>query len=205
MHYLARIGAPFLTLLLVVAIAATALADVQTLRSDDTAYITDLEARGFGNGDLHLEALTEVEGSQSRCFLEAEAATWWPQLVDAAAADGVQIEAGWCYRDITSQRSTYIRNCGSLSAPQGACSMATATPGKSNHGWGRAVDVTSGGRQIGCRSEAFGWLSEHGDEYGWVSPFWATCGGDTPEPWHWEWGGIEILRPPVFPMDMRPI
>ena len=196
---------PVVALALALAGAGVARADVQVLRSADIAYLDDLAGAGYESGRLPDEVLVEVDGSQSRCFLEEEAAVWWRQLIDAADADGVSIEAGWCYRDLGSQRSTYVRNCGSLGAPQSSCRVATATPGKSNHGWGRAVDVTSGGRQLGCRSEAFSWLADHGAEYGWVLPFWAACGGDTPEPWHWEWGGIEIIASPVFPIGMRPI
>ncbi len=194
--------------LLVVALAlagtGVARADLEVLRSDDAAYVDDLVTFGYDNGRLPDVLLVDVEGSQGECLLEAEASRWWLQLVDAAAADGVQIEAAYCYRSLASQRQTYVRNCGSLHAPQSACNKATATPGRSNHGWGRAIDVTSNGVQLSCRSEAFGWLAEHGADYGWVLPFWAVCGGDSPEPWHWEWGGIEIIEPPVFPIGMQP-
>ncbi|NOY56225.1 MAG: hypothetical protein GXP34_09595 [Actinobacteria bacterium] len=203
MRHLRRLVAPTLVLLFVLGVSAGAAADVQILRSDDAAYVTDLEGQGLANGRLPDEALVEVDGSQSLCLLEADAASRWLQLVADAAADGVQIEAAWCYRSLASQRQTYIRNCGSLHAPPSACNKATATPGRSNHGWGRAIDVTSNGRQVNCRSEAFRWLTEHGAEHGWVLPFWAVCGGDTPEPWHWEWGGID--EPPVFPVGMRPV
>lgn len=204
MQHLWRFVAPVTALVLVLGVSTSASADVLKLRSSDAAYTADLVDQGFANGRLPDEALVDVVGSQGRCLIEREAAEWWLQLVDAAAADGVQIEAAWCYRSLASQRQTYIRNCGSLHAPQSACNKATATPGRSNHGWGRAIDVTSNGVQLSCRSEAFRWLGDHGAEYGWVLPFWAGCGGDTPEPWHWEWGDIEILKPPVFPLGMRP-
>lgn len=59
----------------------------------------------------------------------------------------------------------------------------TATPGKSNHGWGLAVDMCPDS-YAGDRWE---WLTENGPEYGWDNPQWARKGGGGPyEPWHWE-------------------
>jgi zinc D-Ala-D-Ala carboxypeptidase len=60
-----------------------------------------------------------------------------------------------------------------------------AAPGRSNHGWGLAVDL--------CNVEtdnpaAFAWLRENGPTYGWDNPQWARRGGVGPyEPWHWEY------------------
>lgn len=59
-----------------------------------------------------------------------------------------------------------------------------AVPGRSNHGWGLAVDF--------CSNETSGpgwtWLKENGAIYGWANPAWALSGGSGPhEPWHWEY------------------
>jgi zinc D-Ala-D-Ala carboxypeptidase len=60
-----------------------------------------------------------------------------------------------------------------------------ATPGRSNHGWGLAVDL--------CSTEidnptVLAWLRENGPTYGWDNPEWARRGGSGPyEPWHWEY------------------
>ncbi|WP_249382850.1 D-alanyl-D-alanine carboxypeptidase family protein [Actinotalea sp. K2] len=60
-----------------------------------------------------------------------------------------------------------------------------ATPGRSNHGWGLAVDL--------CGSEhrttaTWNWLNENAPVYGWDNPNWARRGGSGPyEPWHWEY------------------
>ncbi|MFI8525291.1 M15 family metallopeptidase [Promicromonospora sukumoe] len=59
----------------------------------------------------------------------------------------------------------------------------TATPGKSNHGWGVAVDICADG----YAGERFDWLKANGPQYGWDNPGWAQAGGVGPyEPWHWE-------------------
>ncbi|MCR6689422.1 MAG: M15 family metallopeptidase [Cellulomonas sp.] len=59
-----------------------------------------------------------------------------------------------------------------------------AQPGKSNHGWGLAVDfcssMTSGSR--------WDWLQANAATYGFENPDWAQPGGSGPyERWHWEY------------------
>ncbi|NND03918.1 MAG: hypothetical protein HKN91_14145 [Acidimicrobiia bacterium] len=83
------------------------------------------------------------------------------------------------------------------------CRVPTATPGNSNHGWGRAVDLTADGALLTCESDAFVWLAANASRYGWVHPDWAACGADKEEAWHWEWGGTRndgptLSRPGQF-------
>jgi len=59
-----------------------------------------------------------------------------------------------------------------------------ALPGRSNHGWGLAVDL--------CPTETSGrsydWIKENAAIYGWENPAWALPGGSGPyEVWHWEY------------------
>jgi zinc D-Ala-D-Ala carboxypeptidase len=59
-----------------------------------------------------------------------------------------------------------------------------AVPGKSNHGWGLAIDLCPGD----TRGEAWDWISENSSVYGWENPAWAQRSGSGPyEPWHWEY------------------
>jgi D-alanyl-D-alanine carboxypeptidase len=59
-----------------------------------------------------------------------------------------------------------------------------AVPGRSNHGWGLAIDLCS----TDTRGEVFDWIKENGGVYGWENPAWALSGGSCPhEPWHWEY------------------
>ncbi|GAB2489797.1 hypothetical protein GCM10027063_33860 [Promicromonospora xylanilytica] len=59
----------------------------------------------------------------------------------------------------------------------------TATPGRSNHGWGLAVDICADS----YAGERWDWLKAHAPEHGWDNPQWAQSGGSGPyEPWHWE-------------------
>lgn len=59
-----------------------------------------------------------------------------------------------------------------------------ATPGKSNHGWGLAVDLGGGINSFG--SVQHEWMRANGPHFGWIHPAWARSSGSLPEPWHWE-------------------
>lgn len=70
-----------------------------------------------------------------------------------------------------------------------------ATPGRSIHGWGRAMDigVVEDGKQraITYDSPTYQWMLNNAPKYGWVNPPWAVQGGSSkPEPWHWEYVGL---------------
>ncbi|MCP5118844.1 MAG: hypothetical protein GY953_49155 [bacterium] len=180
------------------------------------ALSEDLEAAGRNNGRLPAEILVEIESS-SGCLLEHEAAEHWIALEEHAAADGIDLVARWCYRNLSTQRRTYDRNCpltplvpaepgqdgagdDSEAAPVRLvrkCRVATAKPGNSNHGWGRAIDVKQGGRLLSCQSPSFQWLLENAHLYGWVHPDWAGCGEPKEEPWHWEWAGAPPADEPL--------
>ena len=58
-----------------------------------------------------------------------------------------------------------------------------ATPGKSNHGWGLAVDFCS----VLTSGERWTWLNANAPTFGWENPSWALPTGSGPhEKWHWE-------------------
>ncbi|HEX8348832.1 MAG TPA: M15 family metallopeptidase, partial [Hymenobacter sp.] len=80
-----------------------------------------------------------------------------------------------------------------------------AKPGKSEHGWGLALDLNGGIQNNGTRQND--WMREHGPKYGWENPPWAQPNADGPlEPWHWEFvGGIRLPKPnTVAPAKPRP-
>lgn len=62
-----------------------------------------------------------------------------------------------------------------------------ATPGRSQHGWGLAVDLCGGVQGFG--SEAQLWMQVNAPQYGWIHPGWARQAGSQPEAWHWEYVG----------------
>lgn len=62
-----------------------------------------------------------------------------------------------------------------------------ATPGRSQHGWGLAVDLCGGAEQFGTEADV--WLRLNAGTFGWFHPSWADPGGSKPEAWHWEYAG----------------
>lgn len=62
-----------------------------------------------------------------------------------------------------------------------------ATPGTSNHGWGKAIDFGGGINSFGTAEHQ--WMKNNAGKYGWFHPGWAQQGGSLPEAWHWEWAG----------------
>lgn len=205
--------------------------DVETIDPDflvrapvsQEAYSWDLSNRGLRNGQLPSSVMMSLGG----CELERDAAYTMSQMIEAAAADGVTISPAWCYRSLSEQRSTYASNCplvettipvmdpvtglpviGEDGAPlvevlpaERECSVPTATPSRSNHGWGRAVDFAVRGRSMGCGDVAFRWLQANAADFGWIHPDWAQCNRATREPWHWEYGGLQLLP---FPSLLAP-
>lgn len=64
-----------------------------------------------------------------------------------------------------------------------------ASPGRSNHGWGIAVDLGGFGGVGQFDSPRYLWMREHAPAYGWSHPTAMQPGGSAPEePWHWEFG-----------------
>lgn len=180
----------------------------------DSALTKDLVQKGYRNGNMPDVRLMEVES----CLLERDAAYTLSLLLEEARSDGIYIYAGECYRSLGAQSSAYDRRCPiveeeitTLDPETGkekvvevkrnrSCSgPPIARPGRSNHGWGRAVDFSNGRRVLACGDAAFAWLQQNGARYGWVHPGWARCGRSTQEPWHWEWGGVsnELPFPPA--------
>lgn len=196
-------------------IATTALPPVWSQANyqpiSDEAYTQDLELAGIRNGFMPDTRLMDV----SNCTLDRDAAYTLALMLESAAVDGVGLDPGDCYRTFDQQQAAYEARCPFVSQDITVFDPATgestlvgrtserecsgppiAEAGKSNHGWGRAVDFTSNGRStIDCNDRAFTWLNANAAKFGWVHPGWATCGRSTSEPWHWEWGGVQAALP----------
>ena len=121
------------------------------------------ELVAFGNGRIPPSALSEIGvGSHA---LHAPAATAFRRMSVAAKAAGIEIGVTDSYRSYDSQVDLARRK--GLYSEGGLA----ATPGRSNHGWGLALDLD-------LDPAAQSWMREHGPEFGFVE--------DTPrEPWHW--------------------
>lgn len=169
------------------------------------AYTLDLELDGYRNGQMDPDRMMTVSG----CTLERDAAYLYSLLLDAARADGINLYAEDCYRSYKVQAAAYERRCPVVETPiytfdsetgekvqsgtkkERECSGPPVAPaGRSNHGWGRAVDFATSSRVLSCYDEEFHWLKLNAHRFGWVHPGWAACGKSSQEPWHWEYAGV---------------
>ncbi len=92
------------------------------------------------------------------------------------AATGAPLCVTDSYRSYPAQVDVFKRKPG-----------LAATPGRSQHGWGLAVDLCGGVERFG--SEAHVWMQLNAPRYGWIHPGWAGASGSRPEAWHWEYVG----------------
>jgi LAS superfamily LD-carboxypeptidase LdcB len=77
-----------------------------------------------------------------------------------------------------------------------------ATPGRSNHGWGVAIDMwwgvkTAMHKDVEARKSAFKhpvykWFLENGWRYGWYNPVALRDNNRTDEWWHWEYSSQKV-------------
>jgi zinc D-Ala-D-Ala carboxypeptidase len=148
-------------------------------RTSLTASGCDIMTMPSGsNGNLSQDGLCELWGTGKYVRADAaDALTALNEAYKAAWGENMLITDG--YRTLASQVSL-----------KGSKGGLAATPGKSEHGWGLAVDLNSATYSAPAK---FSWLKENGPKYGWDNPAWARPGGSGAyEPWHWEFTeGVE--------------
>jgi len=135
---------------------------------------------GYANGKVPLTAMKYAAGIG---YGHPAAVNSLVLLIEAAKSAGYDLR-GSCYRSLESQIEGAKK------------SKAFATPGRSNHGWGLAIDFTAltKGNQAAFASPEYAWLKSNAWRYGWGHPSWAQDGGSKPEPWHWEFFAFENFR-----------
>lgn len=118
----------------------------------------------YGNGRIPTSRLTPIGIGGHRLYAPAAAA--FSRLRAEAARAGVRIGVTDSYRSYAQQvdlaRRKGLYSNGGLAA----------TPGRSNHGWGMALDLD-------VRGAALGWLRRNARRFGFVEAV-------PREPWHWE-------------------
>ena len=121
------------------------------------------ELAAYGNGQIPTEALSPVGQGDHRLWAPASEA--FRDMQAAAARDGVTIRVTDSYRSFDRQVE--------LAERKGLYSQGglAARPGTSNHGWGRSLDVDTGGGTAD-------WLRTNAARFG----FHEDVAG---EPWHW--------------------
>lgn len=130
-----------------------------------------------GSGRLDPSTLCQVPWSRTpNTLLRCDAVAELAQLDAAFYArwgEHLAIDGAGAYRDFEAQ----VR----LKAQK---PVLAAEPGKSNHGWGLAADISNLG---GEGTPTHRWLRDHAPTYGWDHPTWARSAGSKPEAWHWEY------------------
>jgi len=145
------------------------------------------------NGEIDLKLLSKIEGftiyrKPKTIYLEENAARAWNKLNKAVIAKfgkGLDISGdSQHYRTFDAQNRLFVK----YGAPR------AAKPGRSNHGWGLACDLTNFGGKITYTSELYKWLLTEAPKYDIDNPSWARQGSNNPEPWHWEYLGKSIYN-----------
>lgn len=125
------------------------------------------------NGLLDPASLCPLDDQPGHALTPAAAAAFNAMNAAHKAERGTPLCVGDSYRSYAAQVAVYA-----------AKPALAAVPGRSNHGWGLAVD-------LGCGVQSFGspeheWMRANAGRFGWFHPQWAQAGGSRPEPWHWE-------------------
>ena len=114
--------------------------------------------------------------------VNAQVAEQVSAMINAAAADGVNLRIGNSYRSVTNQIELRRQNCGNsyyaiYQMPAGNCRPPTGQPGQSQHQLGLAIDFAACSRGSAC----FGWLSRNASRFGYYNL--------PAESWHWSTTG----------------
>lgn len=124
----------------------------------------------FGNGQLPESALEPIGIGNHR--LHATAARAFRHWREVASGAGIDLTCTDSYRTLAQQQQLKQQK------PQWS-----ATPGRSVHGWGFAVDVSIGMPPQGFGQSVYSWLKQNGPPNGWF------LGRPKDEPWHWVYRG----------------
>jgi D-alanyl-D-alanine carboxypeptidase len=130
----------------------------------------------YPNGHIPASALCPLYGDPSQSLRPTAAAAFNALSLAYQRDTGTPICITDSYRSFAEQLM--------VKAERGAWA---ATPGTSEHGMGRAVDLCGGIQDFG--SPAHLWMKQNAPLYGWFHPDWAEPTGALPEPWHWEYAG----------------
>ncbi|MBB2924052.1 M15 family metallopeptidase [Cellulomonas cellasea] len=148
----------------------------------------------YPNGAIPPHTLCRL-ASDARALLRCDAAAAFDRLAAAYERDlGEPLRVTDSYRTLAAQVAVKAAKPG-----------LAATPGRSNHGRGVAVDLAGFGGVGQFDRPGYLWMKAHAAEHGWFHPHWAGPGGVGPaEPWHWEYGGapggvFAALRPSRAP------
>ena len=116
-----------------------------------------------------------IQSDNGRIRLYVKASIALDRLILAAEQANIPVKINSAYRTFTDQQRVYSTNC-----PGGVCNILTATPGRSNHGFGVAVDfATPQLKRIKSGDKLYNWLTANGAKFGFKRI--------ASETWHWEY------------------
>ncbi|SDO94952.1 D-alanyl-D-alanine carboxypeptidase [Pedococcus dokdonensis] len=130
----------------------------------------------YPNGKIPVAGLCPLVGAAGQSLRPGAAAAFNAMSIAYEKDTGSPICVTDSYRSYAEQVS--------VKAEKGKWA---ATPGKSEHGMGRAVDLCGGINNFGTPAHL--WMKQNAPLYGWFHPDWAEPYGSLPEPWHWEFAG----------------
>jgi zinc D-Ala-D-Ala carboxypeptidase len=127
----------------------------------------------YANGQLPASALCPLYAAPGQS-LRRDAAIAFNTMSNAYQKDtGSALCVADGYRSYSEQVSIKLERPG-----------LAATPGRSQHGLGLAVDLCGGVQDFSAPAHL--WMQQNAPLYGWFHPAWAEPSGSLPEPWHWE-------------------
>jgi len=146
---------------------------------------------GVENGKVPMSRLIHVVPN---CIAAREAGPSLARIFAMARESKVPLAADQCYRSLSQE--VQFANEANQPGNNAACvatvgtSAGGAPVGHSNHGWGKAVDLTDGRDSLTFSSPGYAFMKQVAGSLGWNHPAFAEPGGSScPEPWHWEWVG----------------
>lgn len=134
------------------------------------------DERPYPNGMIPMSGLCPLWQAPGESLRPGAAAAFNAMSRAYAKATGSALCVTDSYRTLADQYA--------VKASRG---MWAATPGRSPHGLGIAVDLCGGVQTF--YSPAYMWLLHNGPSFGWYHPSWLDPGGSLPEPWHWQYAG----------------
>ena len=127
-----------------------------------------------------LSNLTSISTGGGNHKLNSVAASAYEKMVKAAKEDGIEWGITDSYRTFEVQDKIFDWDhfkSTRKKRKKGTSGTPVAYPGKSNHGWGSAVDL-----KVKYDDKSHKWLTANASKFGFSNPFKSP----KTEPWHWE-------------------
>ena len=157
--------------------AELAAARARAAAGDAGARCAGGDISGYPNGQIPIALLCPLYGAPAEALRQDAAAQFDAMSHAYQSQFGTPICVADSYRSYERQQEIYAER------PEYA-----ATPGTSEHGWARAVDLCGGVESDGTTQNT--WMRLNAAQFNWFHPGWADAGGGGPyEPWHWEYAG----------------